>query len=260
MNKNQTELSPTDIDISALFNKAIQQGSAMEVIKELRMMETDFQARKAKRLFDDAMSLFQSDCPVIEKQTGVPDRTGRIAYKFAKLEAVEIQIKPHERAHGFNHTFPIAGAELGWVTATCRVKHSGGHSEDATVKYPIGTKTAIMSDTQQYAAAETFCKRRALCNGYGLTLIGDDTDASTGMIKPAGPSSIATDNVSLEKLRVALWNLMTPVRGEQQNWKAANQWMWDECVQELTESAPNYTAERFKAVIEAAKKRLEKKG
>jgi len=44
------------------------------------------------------------------------------------------------------------------------------------VKLPLGTRTSIMSDTQQYAAALTFANRRVLANAYGLVFAGEDKD------------------------------------------------------------------------------------
>lgn len=251
--------SLSGVDLNGLFAEAVKQGSAMEVIKELRAMESEFHSRTAKAKFDAAMSGFQSECPIILKEKGVPDRSGKAAFFFAPLEVIEVQIRPLLRKHGFSHTFDTdTSSAQGWVIAKCIVKHQGGHSETSTAKFPLGTKTQIMSDTQQFAAALTFANRRALQNAYGLVLAGQDLDGATGKLKPKGPSAMQPPDLSLKDLARELWEVLRPVRGTEKNWNAANQWLWREEILDgaIPEAAPELSAERFKQVIAASKAKL----
>jgi hypothetical protein len=176
--------SLTGINIAALIDKAVDAKAAIEVLKELRAMERDIAAERSKAAFDESMSGFQVECEPILKEKGVPTSSGAMAYKYAPIEAIEIQIRPLCRKHGFSHTFDTdtTSAE-GWVIAKCLVTHKDGHSRVSTAKFPLGTKTNIMSNTQQYAAALTFANRRALCNAYGLILVGEDLDGDSGRLK-----------------------------------------------------------------------------
>jgi hypothetical protein len=63
------------------------------------------------------------------------------------------------------------------VKATCMAKHKDGHSEPSSMEVPLGTKTAVMSDTQVVAAALTFAKRYAFCNVFGILTSDEDADA-----------------------------------------------------------------------------------
>lgn len=176
------------INIETLINKAVDSKAAVEVVKELRAMLREDQEIAAKQAFDDAMSAFQNECPVIIKGKGVPDRSGKNAYSYAPIEKIEEVIRPIERKHGFTHTFnQDVSSQPGWVIASCKITHSLGHSQESVGKFPLGTRTAIMSDTQQYAAALTFANRRVLGNAYGLVFSGEDKDGS----KPPQNSSSA---------------------------------------------------------------------
>jgi len=247
--------------VPKLLDKAIDGKAAVEVIKELRAMWLDDQTRQAKAAFQAAMALFKAEAPIILKEKAVPDRTGRTAYKYAPLEAVETQIRAIEAKHGFTHHFPAMENDGGKITATCRVTHRDGHCEDTTVTYRLGTKTAIMSDTQQDAAAESFAKRRALTNAYGLTIAGEDLDGATGKLKPAGPSSTRADRRNLEPLARELWNLLTGqgecIKGET-NWNSRNRWLWDKGVLDgaVPEEAPHLTEARFIEVITKVKQEI----
>lgn len=242
------------IDIEALLNKAVDSKAAVEVLKELRIMEREMQAERAAQAFNDALSAFQSDCPVIIKEKGVIVG-GKTMYAYAPLECIETQIRPFEQKHGFNHTFDTdITSEQGWVIAKCHITHRLGHSRTSTSKFPLGTRTQLMSDTQAYAAAMTFANRRVLCNAYGLVLAGEDMDGR-GRIKPAGPSTMRPSEPGLKELAAELWALLKPVRGEEKNWKQANTWLWREEILDgaVPETAPDLTAARFRDVIAKTK-------
>lgn len=250
------------VDINSLFSEAVKQGSAMEVIKELRLMESEHHARRARTAFDEAMSSFQVECPVIRKEKAVPDRSGKTAYSYAPIEDIEVQIRPFCQKNGFSHTFDTdTTSDQGWVIAKCIVKHRGGHECISTGKFPLGTKTGIMSDTQVYAAALTFANRRALCNAYGLVLAGEDMDGRAGTKqKPQGPSAIEPDEASVRDLAVKLWALMASVRGAAKSWDIANQWLWREEILDggIPETAPHLPEKRFRETIAAVTERLAK--
>lgn len=247
------------VNIQTLFDKAVDSKAAVEVLKELRAMELDYHERNAKAAFDEAMTAFQSECPTIVKEKGVPDRSGKTAYKYAPIESIEIQIRPLLRKHGFSHTFDTdTASEVGWVIAKCIVTHSMGHSRTSTAKFPLGTKTQIMSETQVYASALTFANRRALQNAYGLILAGEDMDGATGKAKPQGPSTMQPTEPGLKELAQELWNVLKAVRGDKKSWREANDWMWREEILDaaVPEAAPDLSPARFKEVIQKCKEKL----
>lgn len=244
------------LDIETLFRFAIEHQGSAETMERLMSIRRELNAEAAKKAFDEALSAFQSECPVILKEKSVPTASGKVAYKYSPIEAIEIQIRPALRSHGFSHTFDTDTASAdGWVIAKCIVTHSAGHSRTSTAKFPLGTKTQLMSDTQVFAAALTFANRRALCNAYGLVLAGEDLDGQTGKLKPAGPSTMRPAEPELKDLARELWVLLKAVRGDKQDWVMANQWLWREEILDgaIPEEAPNLSAKRFKEVISKVK-------
>lgn len=247
------------INVELLITKAIDSKAAVEVVKELRAMAMEDQALRARQEFDAAMRAFQSDCPVIVKNVGVRDNSNKVAYSYAPIEDVEVRIRPFCQKHGFSHKFPKMVLGDGTVTAFCEVKHDGGHSELTEVTYRVAAGTRMMSTTQVDAATETFAKRRALCNAYGLILAGEDLDGrSSRREKPAGPSSVAAPDPELRIYAEQLWSLMKDIRGPEKNWNKINDWLWREEVIDAAaeEKAPNFTATKFKQVIEKVKAKL----
>lgn len=167
------------INIESLIEKAVDSKAAVEVVKELRAMFLDDQKRAAEAAFNESMSAFQSECPIIIKGKQVMSNDKKL-YAYAPIEKIEEVIRPICRTHGFSHTFDtdIASAP-GWVIAKCIVTHQQGHQRITIAKFPLGAKTQIMSDTQVYAGALTFANRRVLANAYGLVITGEDKDGAS---------------------------------------------------------------------------------
>lgn len=177
------------VNIEALLNKAVDAKAAVEVLKELRAMELDMQARRAKQQFDEAMAALQAECPTVIKSTRVEQ-----AYSYAKFEDILATVKDTIQKHGFSFRLDTdVESKDGWVIATCRVIHSGGHQEVSTAKFPIGAGTRLMSTTQIYAAALSFASRRVFCNAFGIIPAGEDQDGLGRKPKPPTPSSLHGD-------------------------------------------------------------------
>jgi hypothetical protein len=187
-----------------ILPEAIKGPDRVEVLRELRAMRNELVAEKAKIAFGEAMARLRAEAPIIVKSRIVPSKTGGVAYKYAAIEDIEIAIRDIAAKHGFSHSYD-ASVEQGWVTATCIVRHVGGHSEKSTVKLPIVSKTAMMTDAQQYAATLTFAQRRALAAAYGLVIAGEDTDGRDSAMPVGDP---------VEKRRAALRRIWARLKHE----------------------------------------------
>lgn len=252
------EPMPVADDPQGLLRFAIERQANVETIERLMSVRRELRAEQAKEAFDRAMAAFQAECPVIDRPKSVSTNSGQKAYSYAPFEHIIAMVKPCLLKHGFSYTLDTdTESAQGWVIAKCHVTHSAGHVMTSTAKFPLGTKTGIMSDTQVYASALTFASRRVFCNAFGIVTSGEDLNGATGKEKPAGPSSFAAEP-TVKEYASQLWAALASVRGPAKNWDKANQWLWDEQVIDDTERAPNFTAERFKAVIQKASEKLHK--
>lgn len=258
-------LAATQINIGALLEKAVDVKSGVEALKELVALQDQLRRQQAKAEFDAAMAAFQAECPPITKEKTV-SVNNQVMYRYAPIEAIEIQIRPVRERHGFSHRFDTdVESKDGWVIAKCVVTHRAGHSEASVCKFPLAERTRAMSPTQQYAATLTFANRRALMNAYGIVVIGEDIDGQTGKIPVAGPNkmepsiSAAASNADvLKALRTEAWKVLQPVRGELKNWDMANQWLWKHEILDgaSDEACPNLSVEKWKHVIAESKRFL----
>ena len=155
-----------------LIALAIQQGTPVEGLEKLMDLQDRWDKKQAKIAFDEAMASFQGECPIIKKTREVPTSTGKIAYKYAPIDAIVSQVRSTIEKYGLSYAIQTETLE-GKVKSTCIVKHKLGHSESSSMEIPLGQKTGVMSDSQVVAAALTFAKRYSFCNAFGI-MTGDD--------------------------------------------------------------------------------------
>lgn len=160
-----------------LISQAIEKGVPVDTMERLLAMRRELKAEAAKELFDRDMAVFQEHCPVIRKEREVRTNAGQRAYSYAPLESIVEQVRHLLAAYGFSYAVRTETLENGNVRATCVAKHRGGHSEESSMEVPLGGRTAVMSASQQVAAALTYAKRYAFCNAFGILTGDEDTDA-----------------------------------------------------------------------------------
>lgn len=175
----------TGYGAGSLMQRAIDKNVSVETIEKLMDLQDRHEKKMAKREFDEAMAQFQFECPVIKKTKAVPTKDGRIAYRYAPIDAIVDQTKNLMKEHGFSYAIKTETSKEG-VKATCVVRHAGGHSEESSMEVPLGTKTQVMSDSQVTAAALTFAKRYAFCNAFGIMTGDEDTDGAQPQVRQAG--------------------------------------------------------------------------
>jgi hypothetical protein len=105
------------------ISQALATDASIETLERLFALRKEAKAELAKEAYVSALSVFQSECPVIEKTKSVFNKDGRaLRYKFAPIDSIVVQIKQ-----------PLAKAQLsyrwetkqepGKVTAICYVTH-----------------------------------------------------------------------------------------------------------------------------------------
>lgn len=192
--KKETSMAIVDTSPHSLLEKAIENKVDVESLERLVALQERWEAKEAKKAFDKAMASFQAECPTINKTKGVKTKTGEVAYRYAPIESIVNQVKDLLEKHGFSYSTSMELQDKG-VKVSVRVVHEQGHSEISEMAVPFGTMTAIMSASQRAAAAQTFAKRYAFCNAFGI-LTGDEdndgADLTTNKTAPTHPTSTKT--------------------------------------------------------------------
>lgn len=170
-----TNSLPVAASVEDLLLKAVEHGATVEQLESLMNLRERIYKEHAKREFDAAMARFQAACPTINKSKTVYDKSGRVRYHYAPLDAIVSQTKELIGECGLSYFIDLDQETAGFVKAICTVKHLAGHAEFSTFRVPIDSD-AYMSDPQKYASAQTFARRYAFCNAFGIMTGDEDTD------------------------------------------------------------------------------------
>lgn len=182
--------APSVPSVVSLLNKAVEHDISVEGLEKLLAMHERMQAAAAQSAFLEALSAFQADCPVIPKRKTAS--TGSYSYRYAPLEDIVRIVSPLLRRHGLSYRFDTAfeATELGQAqVVTCIVYHRDGHSETSEFRTPVDLG-ARMNDMQKSASAQTYAKRYAFCNAFGILTGDEDNDGhGVGTGGRAGPGA-----------------------------------------------------------------------
>lgn len=165
------------VNPEALIAQAIEKGLPVDTMERLLAMRRELKAEWSRERFFTSLAAFQAECPVIEKETGV-DFTGkksnvRVKYSYATLDQIVAQVKELLKKHGFSYTIKPKQTE-GMFTAICYAHHVDGHTEETEFTVPID-REAYMNDAQKVGSANTYARRYAFCNAFGI-ITGDQDD------------------------------------------------------------------------------------
>lgn len=171
-----TELATTQpATPMAMIQLAVESNADPERLEKLMDLQERWEAGNARKAFFQAMADFQSQCPAIPKDGEVKDRSGKLMYKFAKLETVLATVREVEQACGFRHRWDQVDLDNGGVKVTCHVTHIEGHAEETSVTIPPA-KGINTNAAQDRGIIIKYGKRYSLLNAYGLEPDEGDTD------------------------------------------------------------------------------------
>jgi hypothetical protein len=135
-------------------------------------MQIKWEARQAQKAFTEAVTDFQSKCPVIKKQKAGHN------YKYAPLSDIIAQIKDTLASCDLSYRFEQKH-NAKEIEVICVVTHKDGHSESTgMVGHPdtSGSKNTI----QAAGSTVTYLQRYTLIGALGITTADEDMDGRIG--------------------------------------------------------------------------------
>lgn len=165
----------TEVNTQSLFMAAIKEKVSVDVIERLLTMREKLNQEVAEKAFREAMSGFQSECPIIIKSSKVVEKDGqKVRYKYAPLDVIVAEVQPLLAKYNLSYDINTIANEKS-ITVKVTVAHILGHKKTTEFTVPIDEK-AYMTTPQKWAASQTFAKRYAFCNGLGILTGDQDTD------------------------------------------------------------------------------------
>jgi hypothetical protein len=166
-----TTATPSD-----LLRIAVEQGADLDKLERLMLLQERWEAKEAKKAYDEAMAEFKAEAIEIIKRKQVDFQTqkGRTQYKHAELSDVIDAVGPALSKHGFSWSW-TPKQDRTWVEITCTLKHRLGHSESVSLGAPpdeSGGKNTI----QSIISTKTYLERHTLKAICGVAEKGEDND------------------------------------------------------------------------------------
>lgn len=182
-----TKRLPATPNVETLILKAIAKGQ-LDTVERLLVMRRELKAESAKEQYVNALARFQKICPTIPKTKIVRNKEskgGGVRYRYAPLDVIIAHV--HEPLAECGFSYMIKGEQdEKQFTAIVEGYHVAGHSEVSRFSVPI-EKSDYMSSPQSVASAQTFAKRQAFCNLFGIVTTDTDDDGSgAGMMSENG--------------------------------------------------------------------------
>ena len=160
-----------------LLTLAINKGSSIEMIERLLVMRKELKAEWAEEQYFKALAQFQLECPVVFKRVSIKNRDGELLYKHAPFDVIVKTAGPFIQKNGFSYTIKGEQNEKE-IMADCVIHHKDGHSESSKFTVPVDPGTGAMSSIQRRGSSNTYAKKYAFCNGFGILTADEDTDGN----------------------------------------------------------------------------------
>lgn len=199
--KEDSNVVPVANSMDKLIELAVSGNAPIESLQKLLDMKERVDAQRARVDFFNALSQFQSICPVITKT-----KKGHNC-KYAPIETIVQAIVPSLKACGLTYRFEQKAVDNA-IEITCIINHVNGHSESMSLMGmpdTSGSKNAIqaMGSTVQYL------RRYTLCGALGIVTADEDNDGGkpqeTITEQQAADIEALIDEVKADKPNMLKW-------------------------------------------------------
>lgn len=170
MNNETTEL--TISTPASLLSQAIEKGLGVEELSKLMDLQERYEANKARKLFFEAFTNFQSECPDIRKTKEVAFND--VKYNYAPLADVTRQIGPILKKYELSYRWEIQDTPTE-IKVTCLASHVQGHTERTTMAAAPDT-SGKKNSIQSRGSTIEYLKRYTLIGALGISTADSDID------------------------------------------------------------------------------------
>ena len=198
---------PNQINIQSALIEIIQRKDIdVDKLEKFIDLQIKMEERQSKRLFNEAMTSFQGDCPTIQKTGKVKFKNTQ--YSHGELDEIIHVIRPHLKKHGLSYSFNIKKHDNESELIT-NISQQSGHDKDFSYFFnTLDDGGVSMNSSQKRRSALTYAKRTALENALGIVCTDDDDDARRAIDESITESQIDEINQLVNKTDTKLDDLL----------------------------------------------------
>lgn len=178
---------------SALIQIVQRQDIDPDRLEKFLDLQIKMENRQAERAFNEALALFQGECPIIRrtKKTDFTSKSGnQTKYDYSPLDEIVHVVKPILNKHGFSYSFNVKENEKSSTLITT-IRHKDGHSVPSELEFESLHDDGRMNNSQRRKSALTYVKRAGLENALGIVTAGEDDDARRAVDAPVTEEQLA---------------------------------------------------------------------
>lgn len=168
-----------------LLQAAIDKGVDPEQLGKLMDLAERWEANRASKEFDKAMSLCQSQMPAILRDA----ENSHTRSRYARFESLNAVIRPIYTKHGFSISFteedcPVEGS----IRLVLDIAHEGGCTRRKRIDIPLDGKgikgNDNMTATQGKMSTISYAKRGLMKMVFNLAETDEDQDGNSQYVSP----------------------------------------------------------------------------
>lgn len=165
-----------------MVTQAVMNGASVDVVGKLLDLHERWEANRARKAFDAAMSDAKAEIGPIQKnrQVKFESKNGgaKTDYRHEDLAEVARTVDPILAKFGLSYRYQTEQVE-GQIRVTCIVSHREGHSERNTL-FAGGDSSGNKNGIQAIGSTITYLQRYTLKAALGLAASNDDDGKTAG--------------------------------------------------------------------------------
>jgi len=155
----------------SIIQSAIASGADPAYLRELLQVRREWEADEARKLYSQAISDFQSRCPIIKKADTAHNK------QYAAMDRIWRTIRPLLDETGLSVVWTVNAITEHGLHIEGEIRHKAGHSVAISYDLPMPEKVSGQNSAQVMGSATTYARRYGLCSALGI-ITGEDDDGT----------------------------------------------------------------------------------
>lgn len=176
---NELVKRETPANVLEVLQHAIEAKPDIAVLRGLFELQKDFMKMQAEQTFNSAMARLQAEIPQVNKYGQGKNN------KYAKLEDIDVIIRPLLAKFGFSFSFDEESHTDKTVTFLAKISHEDGHSEIKRLTVPVDAAASnsmgksIRPAIQDAGSTVSYARRYLIKMHLNLIETDEDTDGES---------------------------------------------------------------------------------
>lgn len=182
---NEPTTAAVAISPMQMLAHAVQQGVPLETIRELRLIQKEWEADEARKAYAKALAAMKATIPIEVFKRKKVDVPGGAKFKHAELcDVVDAAVEAMGK-FGFVHSWKPTAQTDDYLEITCIITHELGHKEETKLKSGYDSSNPKMSALHRLGSTVTYLERYTLVAALGVAAKNMDDDGMAASKNPA---------------------------------------------------------------------------